>query len=455
MTKFHVVVAGILLTFVMHTTQMKFSLRMPLKKDNNNEGAGRSNGIYIKIKQILGQAKSADPVKRLAAIRRAQSLLSTSNGPNELLIDAFILAGCLPIFLDCLKDNNSDDVKLAALSTLANIAGAGTAEQRRAAIGAGALPHFVRLLDSANIDLCRHAIRAVFNLAIMDRSTFGALFQQNAAKVSVFCSIVETKDTKLDAIEGNALAKTTLQRSAVLPLLNPTLFTGLRAPPKAILLFGPPGNGKTMLANAIANECHSTFFSISAFHIMSQWNAEWEKLVRALFQMARNVSRPSFSLMESMHCLTNAFQSRMNLLAATNRPQELDEGILGRFPQRIMVDLPDQKTRGQMIRRIFEHKNINLALTEEELDQIAISTENYSFSDLWALCTEAAFCPIQNAWQNDLLLRHTTPNNLRQVNAVDFKCAMRKVRPAAINAENRKELVEFAEKYAQRNSDNE
>ncbi|KAL3122022.1 hypothetical protein niasHT_006276 [Heterodera trifolii] len=87
--------------------------------------------------------------------------------------------------------------------------------------------------------------------------------------------------------------------------------------------------------------------------------------------------------------------------------------------------------------------------------QIAISTENYSFSDLWALCTEAAFCPIQNAWQNDLLLRHTTPNNLRQVNALDFKCAMRKVRPAAINAENRKELVEFAEKYAQKNSDNE
>ncbi|KAL3077713.1 hypothetical protein niasHS_012903 [Heterodera schachtii] len=292
----------------------------------------------------------------------------------------------------------------------------------------------------------------------------------------ILSSIVETKDTKLDAIEGNALAKTTLQRSAVLSLLNPTLFTGLRAPPKAILLFGPPGNGKTMLANAIANECHSTFFSISAFHIMSQWNAEWEKLVRALFQMARNV-QPSIIFIDGIDALfnkrfsienelyrkaKNEFLYQMNIskdsvlvLAATNRPQELDEGILARFPQRIMVDLPDQKTRGQMIRRIFEHDNINLALTEEELDQIAISTENYSFSDLWALCTEAAFCPIQNAWQNDLLLRHTTPNNLRQVNAVDFKCAMRKVRPTAINAENRKELVEFAEKYAQKNSDNE
>ncbi|KAL3077983.1 hypothetical protein niasHS_012925 [Heterodera schachtii] len=274
----------------------------------------------------------------------------------------------------------------------------------------------------------------------------------------ILSSIVETKDTKLDAIEGNALAKTTLQRSAVLPLLNPTLFTGLRAPPKAILLFGPPGNGKTMLANAIANECHSTFFSISAFHIMSQWNAD-----RPSFSLFDALFNKRFSIENELYRKAkNEFLYQMNIskdsvlvLAATNRPQELDEGILGRFPQRIMVDLPDQKTRGQMIRRIFEHDNINLAFTEEELDQIAISTENYSFSDLWALCTEAAFCPIQNAWQNDLLLRHTTPNNLRQVNAVDFNCAMRKVRPTAINAENRKELVEFAEKYAQKNSDNE
>ncbi|KAL3077982.1 hypothetical protein niasHS_012924 [Heterodera schachtii] len=204
MTKFHVVVAGILLTFVMHTTQMKFSLRMPLKKDNNNEGAGRSNGIYIKIKQILGQAKSADPIKRLAAIRRAQSLLSTSNGPNELPIDAFILAGCLPIFLDCLKDNNSDDVKLAALSTLANIAGAGTAEQRRAAIGAGALPHFVRLLDSANIDLCRHAIRAVFNLAIMDRST--SFSSRSIVAAGAVPRLVNLLGSPMDGIRQKAVA---------------------------------------------------------------------------------------------------------------------------------------------------------------------------------------------------------------------------------------------------------
>ncbi|KAL3122021.1 hypothetical protein niasHT_006275 [Heterodera trifolii] len=85
------------------------------------------------------------------------------------------------------------------------------------------------------------------------------------------------------------------------------------------------------------------------------------------------------------------------VLAATNRLQELDEDILGRFPQRIMVDLPDQKTRGQMIRRIFEHDNINLELTEEELEVLRqlrtvllrTTIADRTFADTIADCTFA------------------------------------------------------------------
>ena len=95
-----------------------------------------------------------------------------------------------------------------------------------------------------------------------------------------------------DDIAGLGFAKETVKVIVVYPLLRPDIVTGLRGPPKGLLLFGIPGTGKTLLGKCIAHEVNCTFFSISASSLTSKWVGEGEKMVRALFAVAK-VHQPS------------------------------------------------------------------------------------------------------------------------------------------------------------------
>ncbi|KAM3381901.1 putative protein isoform X1 [Capsicum galapagoense] len=218
--------------------------------------------------------------------------------------------------------------------------------------------------------------------------------------------------------------KESLQELVMLPLRRPDLFNGgLLKPCRGILLFGPPGTGKTMLAKAIANEAGASFINVSMSTITSKWFGEDEKNVRALFTLAAKVSptiifvdevdsmlgqRTRVGEHEAMRKIKNEFMThwdglltkpgeRILVLAATNRPFDLDEAIIRRFERRIMVSLPAVENREKILRTLLAKEKV------EDLDykELAAMTEGYSGSDLKNLCTTAAYRPVRELIQQE------------------------------------------------------
>jgi len=213
--------------------------------------------------------------------------------------------------------------------------------------------------------------------------------------------------------------KEALQELVMLPLRRPDLFKGgLLKPCKGILLFGPPGTGKTMLAKALATEAGASFINVSMSTITSKWFGEDEKNVRALFSLAAKVSptvifidevdsmlgqRSRVGEHEAMRKIKNEFMAhwdgllsrngeRVLVLAATNRPFDLDEAIIRRFERRIMVGLPSVENREKILMTLLAKEKLEQGFDFKELAAI---TEGYSGSDLKNLCTTAAFQPVR------------------------------------------------------------
>lgn len=223
---------------------------------------------------------------------------------------------------------------------------------------------------------------------------------ENAANQIFNEIVVHGDEVHWDDVAGLDVAKKALKEAVVYPFLRPDLFMGLREPARGMLLFGPPGTGKTMLARAVATESRSTFFAISASSLTSKWLGESEKLVRALFSLAKALapsiifvdeidsllsSRGGSSEHESTRRIKTEFliqwsdlqraaagkqqtdkekqegdASRVLVLAATNMPWAIDEAARRRFVRRQYIPLPEAEVRATQLQTLLGHQKHNL-----------------------------------------------------------------------------------------------
>ena len=254
---------------------------------------------------------------------------------------------------------------------------------------------------------------------------------------------IEVSTVHWDDAGGLDDVKQHLKEAVEWPIKNPEMFTrlGIR-PPKGILLYGPPGCGKTLLARAVATESESNFISIKGPEVFSKWVGESEKAIREVFRKAR-MAAPAVIFLDEIDSLTPRRGMGMSdsgvservisqlltemdgittlqdivVVAATNRPDMVDSAVIrpGRFDRLIYVPEPDDKSRLQ----IFKIYTKGMPLSSDvDISQLAMMTKYYSGADIESLCREAAM----HSLRRDV--------NARDIHMKDFQDAMKEMGPS-------------------------
>ena len=263
--------------------------------------------------------------------------------------------------------------------------------------------------------------------------------------------VVEEKPpVRFEDIIGIEEAKQAIMDSIVYPVKRPDLFP--LGWPRGILLYGPPGCGKTMLAAAVANEIDGVFMQVDAANIMSKWLGDAEKRVAAIFKYARRVSsesgKPVIIFIDEADALLGVYEHELGgearvrnqflkemdglntkiertfvyVIAATNKPWKLDMGFLRRFQRRIYVPPPDREAR----KALFEHYTRFIRLAEDvDFDRLAEMTEGYSASDIKEIVMEAHLRTVRELFRSGDIYGEPRP-----VTMEDFVEVLQRKRPS-------------------------
>eukprot|EP00607_Mallomonas_marina_P002306 CAMPEP_0182440158 /NCGR_PEP_ID=MMETSP1167-20130531/86886_1 /TAXON_ID=2988 /ORGANISM="Mallomonas Sp, Strain CCMP3275" /LENGTH=327 /DNA_ID=CAMNT_0024634035 /DNA_START=1067 /DNA_END=2050 /DNA_ORIENTATION=- len=292
-------------------------------------------------------------------------------------------------------------------------------------------------------------------------TALSTLFERNILSAILQEVVYTDMCVQFDNIAALDTVKQLLQEIVVLPIIAPELFTGIREPARGVLLFGPSGTGKTMLAKAVAGLSKAIFINISTSTLMCKYRGESEKLIRCLFSVARCCApsiifldevdgisgerrnedheasrRMKTELFIQMDGLESASSNQqVMVLAATNCPWDLDQAIIRRLEKRLYIPLPDLSARETLLELCLRDVSVS---SEICLSTLARELAGYSGADIKNVCRTAAMYPLRRLLSShshgtDLQKLATGAINSDQIppmSVEDFKEAIEQTRPS-------------------------